>query len=93
MRAVGATVTDAVPVPVRGTVCGLAPALSTMESDALRAPVAVGVKVTEIVQFFLGGTDGVQVLVSAKSLALVPVIPMLVNVMVDPPLTFVSVTT
>jgi hypothetical protein len=42
---------ELVPVPDKPTVCGLLAALSVMVSDALRLPVAVGVKVTLIVQF------------------------------------------
>jgi hypothetical protein len=40
----------AVPVPVRATVCGLPAALSATAREALRAPVAEGVKVTLMVQ-------------------------------------------
>jgi hypothetical protein len=39
-----------VPVPERATVCGLPAALSVIVTIADRAPVAVGVKVTAIVQ-------------------------------------------
>jgi len=39
------------PVPARPTVCGLPAALSVTETLAVRVPAAVGVKVTEIVQF------------------------------------------
>ena len=38
------------PVPCRVTVWGEPPPLSLMASDALRVPVALGVKVIEIVQ-------------------------------------------
>ncbi len=41
----------AVPVPVKLMVCGLPAALSAMETEAIRVPVAVGVKVTLRVQF------------------------------------------
>jgi len=40
----------AVPVPVSDTVCGLESPVSVTVSVALRAPWALGVKVTEIVQ-------------------------------------------
>src|ERR1700688_1781004 len=40
---------DYCPVPLRDTVCGLPPPLSATDTVALRAPVAVGLKVTEIV--------------------------------------------
>ena len=39
-----------IPVPVRGTTCGLPPPSSLINTDPLRAPVAVGLKVTMIVQ-------------------------------------------
>jgi len=42
--------TGAVPVPERLTVCGLPLALSEMLTEAVRLPLAVGVKVTLIVQ-------------------------------------------
>src|SRR5437870_3167729 len=41
----------AVPVPVRLTVCGLSLASSVMVMAPVRVPVAMGVKVTLIVQF------------------------------------------
>ena len=53
----------AVPVPVRETVCGLPEALSAMETAALRLPVAVGLKVTLIVQLAPAATLAPQVLV------------------------------
>src|ERR1041385_7636520 len=64
---VGDTVTVEVPVPVRGTVCGLDPALSAIETVPVRVPVAVGVNVTEIVQLFFGPRELPQVFVWAKS--------------------------
>lgn len=67
-----------VPVPERLTVCGLPVALSTTEIDAFLIPEAVGVKITEIVQFDPAATDVPQVLVCEKSPALAPVIVMLV---------------
>src|SRR5260370_644646 len=63
-----------VPVPVSGTVCGLPVALSVMVNVPARAPVAVGVNVTLIVQFaFTASVAGLigqalaPVLVPAKS--------------------------
>ena len=64
----------AVPVPLKVTVCGLLEALSLKFSEALRLPVADGVKVTLTSQAPLGVTvTPVQVSVLlAKSLAFVP---------------------
>jgi hypothetical protein len=64
----------AVPVPLRLTVCGLFAALSLIESDAVRLPVAPGVKVTLTVQVPLGVTVApLQVsALTPKSLAFVP---------------------
>src|SRR6266576_3761149 len=63
-----------VPVPVRLTICGLPPALSVMVKFPVRAPAAVGVNVTLIVQVFdpavagkVAGHAVAPVLVSAKS--------------------------
>lgn len=44
------TLTAAMPVPFRLTVCGLLPPVSVTVSVPVRAPNVVGVKVTEIVQ-------------------------------------------
>jgi len=55
------------PVPDKVTACGDPVALSVIVSVPLRVPVAVGVKVTEIVQFLPPATLAPQVLVSAKS--------------------------
>ena len=85
----------AVPVPDKLAVWGLPDALSLTETVALRAPLAVGLKVTLIVQLRLtpnvDGESG-QLLVWAKSPAFVPVIaielivkaavPLLVSVIV-----------
>src|SRR5215467_1024308 len=38
------------PVPVNGAVCGLPLALSVIETEPVRVPVAVGLKVTLMVQ-------------------------------------------
>jgi hypothetical protein len=51
LRLVGLSVTaGAVPVPVRFVLCGLPDASSVTETDAIRVPVAVGLKVTLTVQ-------------------------------------------
>ena len=55
------------PVPLRLTVCGLLLALSVSLSVPVRFPVAVGVKVTLIVQLAPAATEPPQVLVSEKS--------------------------
>jgi hypothetical protein len=63
-RLVGASVTaGAVPVPVSATLCGLPRALSVMVTDALRFPVALGLKVTLIMQFAPAATLAPHVLV------------------------------
>jgi len=59
-------------VPVKLAVCGLPGALSVMVTEAERDPKAVGVKVTVIVQLPLAATGLPQLLVCAKSPALVP---------------------
>jgi hypothetical protein len=63
-----------IPVPVKPTACGLPPPSSLNSTDALRAPVAVGVKVTFTEQ--LSPTPKVlpHVVVSEKSPAFVPAI-------------------
>jgi hypothetical protein len=65
-------------VPERLAVCGLLVALSVTVNVPLRAPAAVGVKVTLIVQFAPAATLAPQLLVWAKSPLLVPVKVMLV---------------
>ena len=78
VRLVGERLTaGAVPVPVRLTLWGLPVALSVRVTAAVRVPLAVGVKVTLIVQLAPAATLEPQVLVWAKSLALVPVSAML----------------
>ena len=73
-RLVGERLTRAaVPVPERLTVCGLAVALSAMLSEAASVPVTEGVNITAIVQLAPAATELPQVLVWAKSLALLPV--------------------
>jgi hypothetical protein len=63
-----------VPVPDRGAVCGLPPPLSLTLTLAERDPVAVGLKVTVILHWPLGGTLVPQLLVCAKSPGSVPLI-------------------
>ena len=77
-------------MPLRATLCGLPAALSVTVSEALRAPNAPGVKVTLMVQDALAFSEAGQVLVCAKSLALVPLIAMLLMLRASVP-EFVSV--
>jgi hypothetical protein len=63
-----------VPTPVSGTDCGLPGALSVTLTAALRLPVAIGVKVTLIVQLLFGCSDDGQLLVCPKSPLSAPVI-------------------
>jgi hypothetical protein len=79
------------PVPLSAMLCGLPAALSVSVTAATRAPPAVGLKVTVIVQFALAASDDPQVFVSMKSPALVPLKTMLVIVSAAPSL-FVTVT-
>src|SRR5438874_299907 len=82
------------PVPLSATVCGLPLALSVIDRLALRVPVAVGVKVTLMLQEALAarvvGLMG-HMLVWVKSPALVPLIPIVLMVRSALPL-LVSVT-
>jgi hypothetical protein len=72
------TVPD-IPVPARLTAWGLPPvALSTRLIAAVRPPEAEGVKVVLIVQLPFTASELPQVVVSAKSPALLPVTAMLV---------------
>jgi len=66
------------PVPGRVVVCGLPVALSVTATVAVRVPEAAGVNVTLIVQLTPAATDVPQVLLSAKSPPLVPVMAILV---------------
>ena len=66
-------------MPVRVTDWGLPAALSVILIEAVRLPEAVGVNVTLIVQVAFAATTLPQVLVWAKSPALVPVTEMLVR--------------
>jgi hypothetical protein len=68
------TSTGATPVPVRETVCGLLVALSAIESVAVMAPVAAGVKVMLMVHDLWAASDVPQVVAEmANALASVPV--------------------
>jgi hypothetical protein len=78
------TMAGATAVPMRLMVCGLPGALSVMISEAERVPLPVGVNVTLITQFTFAASDVAQVLVSEKSLLLVP--PMVMLVMLSGPL-------
>jgi len=85
-----------VPVPESGTVCGLAPPSSDTLTEADRAPFAVGLNVTVIVQLAFPGTAEPQLLLSWKSPGLAPdkaiwlmfnvFVPTLVSVIVAGPL-------
>ena len=81
----------AVPVPERLTAWGLPLALSEMLIEAVRLPLAEGVKVTLIVQFAPTATELPHVLLSAKSPAFVPATRTLVMLNAALPL-FVRVT-
>jgi hypothetical protein len=70
-----------VAIPVSEAVCGLPIALSVIETEALRLPVAIGLKTTVTVQVALCATDVPQVLVSLKSPEFVPV--MLIEVILS----------
>jgi hypothetical protein len=69
-----------VPIPLSVTFCGLPAALSVMLTAAVRVPLAVGLKVTLILQLAPAANVLPQVWVCAKSPALVPVIAMLLMV-------------
>jgi hypothetical protein len=75
------------PIPLNGIVCGLLAALSVMVTDPYRLPLAVGVKVTLIVQFAPAATVVPHELACAKS----PVAATLVMIN-DPLPLFVKVT-
>ena len=77
----GTEMTTSVPFPDRVTACGLSGALSEMVMAPARGPIAVGVKVTEIVQVAFGAKLVPQVSVSAKS----PLALMLVNISIALP--------
>ena len=73
------------PVPVKPTDCGLPVALSVRVTEALRAPLAVGLNVTLIEQLAPAARVAPQVVVSEKSPLLVPVMAMLVRFIVPVP--------
>ena len=76
------------PVPDRLTFCGEPPPLSLIFNVASRVPVAAGVKVTLIVQLAAAARldpHGVELVTSAKSIALVPLIVMLLIVRAEVP--------
>ena len=80
-------IADVVPFPLSATICGLLE-LSAKESEALRAPMALGVNVTLTVQVPVGITaapEQVSALL-AKSAALVPISVTLVIVKFAVPL-------
>src|SRR2546426_433168 len=66
--------TGAMPVPLRAAICGLPEALSVTTSAAERAPRALGLKVTLIVQLAPAARLVPQLLLRAKSLLFGPVI-------------------
>ena len=90
-----------VPVPVSATVAGLPAAFVAMDSVALVLATAVGVKVTEMVQFALAASELAHVVVLAYAAASVPVrvieliervaLPLLVSVTDWPPLVVLTV--
>jgi hypothetical protein len=63
----GTEIVTSVPSPDRVTACGLSGALSEMVMAPARAPVVLGVKVTEMVQEAFAATLVPQLSVSAKS--------------------------
>src|SRR5580704_911480 len=72
--ALGVSVTvGKIPVPLSETPCGLPVALSATESVAARAPLALGVNVTLMVQLPPTASGALQLSVSAKSPLLLPV--------------------
>ena len=82
---------SAVPVPLRGTVCGLFAALSAMLSEAVRRPVADGRNATCTVQLAPTASVDPQRLVTRKSPLLAPLSVMLLRLRVSLPM-FVRVT-
>ena len=62
------------PVPFRLTACGEVAALSVTVSEAVAGPVALGLKVMEIVQLVAGATVVPQVVVLVNDVASAPVI-------------------
>jgi hypothetical protein len=82
------------PVPLRFTACGEVAALSVTVNEAVAAPVALGLKVMEIVQLAAGATVVPQVVVLVNDAASAPVILIPPEVMSKTPLpVFLRVTT
>ena len=81
-----------VPVPVMATLCGLPAALSVIDRVPVREPVAPGLNVRLKVQLAPTARLDPQVVVFAKSEALVPVIEILLMSSMPFPV-FVRVTT
>jgi hypothetical protein len=81
---------DAIPVPLTLTLWGLWETLSVTVTSAVRVPVAVGWKVTVIVQLAPAAMVDPQLVVCAKSPGFVPEISMLEMLTVELP-TFVTV--
>ena len=75
-----------VPAPESATVCGLLAVESVIVNDPLRAPVMAGFRVTEKEQEAPGTSEVPHVLLSAKSVAFVPVIAMFVMLSAAPSL-------
>jgi hypothetical protein len=63
---------NGVPVPLRLTVCGEPAALSATESVAVKLAAEAGLKVTAMEQLAPASSEPAQVLVWAKSVALLP---------------------
>jgi hypothetical protein len=80
-----------VPVPLRGTVCGLVLASSVTVSVPVLVPEVVGVKVTSIRQLPRGKTKPSHRFISLFLTAKSPVVAVLLNVRVPSPV-LVSVT-
>ena len=68
---------DFAPVPVSVTLCGLTEELYKRVTEAVRVPVAVGWKITLIVQLAPAATLDPQLFVCAKSLGFIPASAML----------------
>jgi hypothetical protein len=79
------------PVPLRMAVCGLLASLSETLSVAVTEPVAVGVKVTLIVQLAPAARDVAQMFVCAKDEAPPPVM-LTATPLINTALLFLSVT-
>lgn len=58
---------DAVPVPLRPTVCGDPVALSAIDSEALRAPVAAGLNSTDTVQLAPAASEAAHVFAEIRN--------------------------